>query len=82
MIAEFALIFLLSCGNPMMGFMWGGEVNPTMFPVQKVEGGILVPSSLQYNYEYVSTHPDVDVTYLEVINPDIYDLVCATRQSM
>jgi hypothetical protein len=79
MLSEVVLIFILSCGVPQMVIGWGGEVEPFRGPVGAVDGGILIPTELRFDYEYVASHPDLVQAFIETVHPAMAPLVCAER---
>jgi hypothetical protein len=81
MIAEFALTIMLYCGQPVMGFMWGGEVEPERFPVDlnQENGNLRVPTDLAEKFAYVVGHPDVEVTHIETTQESTRHFVCAEK---
>lgn len=77
MIEQVLLILMLNCGQPYMGIMWGGEVEPQRFRVEALpDGRILVPNENAEDFSYIVTHPDLEVERWETVNPQDAPFVC------
>jgi hypothetical protein len=76
-LGEVVLKVYTTCGVPQEVMGWGAGVEPfSAMMVVNESGDVLVPTIYKESIDLLTSHPDVQVTYIETMPEQVQEISC------